>query len=137
MSSPQVPTFPFAAPQVTIANGTSLSPAVYLGTGDLVAIQMPASWTAAGLSFQGSVDGVNFFNLFDAQAHEVIVDASAAIQIPMSMSTAAYTSAPTISSIDFRGCAWIKVRSGTSGSAVSQGADRILTMVIRKRLHGG
>jgi hypothetical protein len=43
--------------QVTIANGQALSGPVALGEFVLTGIAMPAAWTAAGLSFQVSVDG--------------------------------------------------------------------------------
>ena len=45
---------------VTIANGTSLSAAVNLGSGKLRGIALPAAWTAAVLSFQVSLDGTTF-----------------------------------------------------------------------------
>ena len=38
----------------TIANGASLSGAVYVGNRRLIGIQMPAAWTAAVLTFQVS-----------------------------------------------------------------------------------
>jgi hypothetical protein len=101
----------------TIANGESLSGAVDLGGRKLVGIVMPASWTAASLTFQASPDGVTYYNVYDgATERAVVVGAS-------------YYSMLNIG--DWVGCRWIKVRSGTAGSAVNQAAERALTLVIQ------
>ena len=102
---------------VTIANGASLSGAVDLGGRKLVAIIMPGTWTAAGLTFQGSVDGTNFFNVYDGATERQLTVA------------ANYYSALNIA--DWVGFRWVKVRSGTAGSAVNQAAERVLTLVVQ------
>lgn len=102
---------------VTIANGASLSGAVDLGGRKLVAIIMPDAWTAAGLTFQGSVDGTNFFNVYDGATERALTV------------SASYYSAFNIA--DWVGFRWIKVRSGTAGSAVNQAAERVLTLVVQ------
>ena len=102
---------------VTIANGTSLSGAANIGTLGLFAIQMPAAWTSANLTFQVSMDGTNYFNLFDDTGAEVTWVA-AAPNIIQSTNPGRW--------LPF---SYIKVRSGTSGVPVNQGADRILTLV--------
>ena len=90
---------------------------VYIGHGRLDSITMPAAWTAAGLSFQGTVDGVNFFNVFDNAGNEVVVNAAANEQI----------------SIDrFEGAVWIKIRSGTNAAPVNQAVAAALTLLVRK-----
>lgn len=104
--------------QVTIANGTSLSGAASLGGGTLVGILLPSAWTTAGLAFQASLDGVNFFSVQDNSA-EITVAAAASV----------YVSVPPNLQIS---ALWIKVRSGTEGSNVNQGADRVITLMIRK-----
>jgi hypothetical protein len=104
----------------TIANGASLSGAVDLGAGAILSgIQMPAAWTAAGLTFQVSADGVTYANKFDAYGSEY--------SVPSASATASqFISLPPS---DFLGVRYIKVRSGTAGSAVAQGAERLLTLV--------
>lgn len=109
-------------PAVTIASGQSLSGAAYIGAGQLVAIQMPNTWDAADLTFQGSTDGTNFFNLFDGGGNEIDFQAAASEQITVD---------------NFRGAVWIKVRSGTSGTPVNQSAARVLTLQISKDSIGG
>jgi hypothetical protein len=102
---------------VTIANGASLSGAVDLGGRKLVAIIMPDAWTAASLTFQGSVDGTNFFNVYDGATERTLAVA------------ANYYSALNIA--DWVGFRWVKIRSGTAGTAVNQAAERVLTLVVQ------
>lgn len=86
----------------------------------LVAIIMPGTWTAASLTFQASNDGTNFYNMINTSGDEVTVTSPAADEW--------VAIAPT----DFAGVEYLKVRSGTSGSAVAQGGDRVLTFVFRE-----
>lgn len=109
--------FPITNPTATILSGASLSGAFYVGAGRLVGIQMPAAWTTASLTFQTSQDGSTFSNLYDYAGNEVVVSADTSRQI-------------AVDNIDAG--IWMKVRSGTAASAVNQGADRILTMTVRK-----
>ena len=102
---------------VTIANGTSLSASVDLGANRVFGVVMPAAWTAAGLTFQGSSDGINFFDLFDDGGTEVSVTVAASKFVVL---------AAPVKMLSVR---WIKVRSGTTGSPVNQGADRIVKLV--------
>lgn len=118
----------FRTQQVTIANGGSLSGAATgatrVGGGatgiyeTLVGIIMPASWSAASLTFQASNDNSTFTNLYNAAGTEVTATVSAARWV-------------AIDPADFAGVAYLKVRSGTSGTPVNQGADRTITLVFR------
>ena len=104
----------------TIANGASLSGAVDLGAGAILAgIQMPAAWTAASLTFQVSADGVTYANKFDALGTEYSVASAAA-------AASQYIALPPA---DWLGVRYVKVRSGTAAAAVNQGAERALTLV--------
>lgn len=105
----------------TIANGASLSGAVYVGEGKLVGITMPAAWTTAGLTFQVSSDGTTFTNAYDAAGAEVTASAAASTAISLD------------SLLGLEGGLWIKVRSGTNGSPVNQGAARTLLLQVRSR----
>lgn len=104
---------------VTIANGASLSDEVDVGEGRvLVGILMPAAWTAASMTFQaGAVSGA-LGNLYDEYGTEVeyTVDASRYVAVDI----------PT-----FASARYVKVRSGTSGTPVSQAAERTITLVTR------
>lgn len=103
---------------VTIANGQSLSAA--LDCRDLA---------AAGLSFQMSLDGSTFVDLFD-ESVELVCSAAAA-----NRSVALNSTYPA-----FIGARYLKIRSGTAGTPVNQGGERTLTLVfapIVARLSGG
>ncbi len=106
---------------VTIANGASLSGSVCLGDAMLCAILMPAAWTAADLTFQVSDDyGTTWGELLDATGSAITVSSPTAAK------------RLELDSSDFKSAVFIKVRSGTSGSAVAQGAARTLTLISRK-----
>lgn len=104
---------------VVIANGASLSGAYALNGEHLVAIQMPAGWDTAALTFQASYDGSTFVNAYDNNGSEITVQAAASrwIEIPALLLSGAKS---------------LKVRSGTSGVAVNQTAARTLIMIARR-----
>jgi hypothetical protein len=108
---------PIARIPVTIALGGSLSPAVKVRGGLLSIIEMPAAWDAANLTFQTSGDGSTFMNLYDENGTEVTVTADASRRVRLEPS-------------QWASIAEIKVRSGTSGAAVAQSADRTLYLEI-------
>lgn len=100
---------------ITIANGASLSTALDLGEGRVAFLVMPAAWTAADISFQVSADGAAFVDLFkpDGTEYTLTVAASRAILLPLA---------------DFLGIRHIKIRSGKTGAAVNQAADRAMKL---------
>jgi len=103
-----------------IAKDASLSGAVDLGGCSLVGIEMPSVWTSATLTFQASDDGVTYYNLYDEYGTQVEFQAAVAIYIAMKDNLGL-----------FSGINYLKVRSGTSGSAVNQAAARSLKLVVR------
>lgn len=105
--------------QQTIANGTAITATGFdVGAGAVVTgILMPASWTAASLSFQASIDSANWFDVYDRFGVEIVIPAAASRVI---------TVEPTL----FIGFRYIKVRSGTTGTPVNQGADRTITLIV-------
>jgi hypothetical protein len=101
----------------TIANGASLSGAISLRGGRLSAIQMPAAWTAANLTFQTSFDGATFADAYDDVGNELTVSATISRVLQLDPSK-------------WVGVQYIKVRSGTSASPVAQGAARTLQLIL-------
>lgn len=101
----------------TIANGTSLSGAIDLGAATLFGVQIPSSWTAASLTFQASTDGVTYSNLYDSVGTEIVASVAASQFVVMSIPA------------QWIGIRFLKIRSGTSGAPVNQGADRTLQIV--------
>lgn len=109
----------FRLDTVTIANGQSLSNAIDVPGHVLVGIVMPPTWTSANLTFQGSVDGSTFLNVFVEGGGEFQVTAFANRLIIVD---------PT----RLYGLRSLRVRSGTSGTPVAQTADRVITLVFRQ-----
>lgn len=106
------------AGDVTIANGASLSGAAFVG-GRLSAIIMPAAWTAANLTFQGSEDDSTYNDLYDDAGTEYVVTAGASRYI-------------VLDPLAFVGVDFVKIRSGTSATPVNQGAARVVRFVLRQ-----
>lgn len=107
-----------------IANGESLSDAVELGEGNqqLVGIQLPSTWTDASLTFAVSPNGTTYTPLYWNGAEYTIEAAGGA----------AASSAVSLEPSAFAGWPYVKIRSGTSGVAVNQGAERTLLCVTRE-----
>ena len=84
----------------------------------LSGIIMPSAWTAADLSFHGSHDGVTYYNIYDEYGSEVIVNAGASRHIVLQ---------PGI----WSGTRFLKIRSGTTGTPVTQAAARTLNLIVR------
>lgn len=111
---------------VTIANGTSLSPEFSLRGFRIVGIKFPAAWTAADLTFQASeiptAEGGVYGNVFATDdagtGAEVVVDAAAS-QVTVPDTTNSWPA----------DC-MVKIRSGTAGTPVNQGAARIVTLLL-------
>jgi len=108
-------------PTLSIANGASLSPGVDLATNHLTAIQIPAAWTAAALTFQGSWDGNTYGNVYDGVTGAELTIASAIV-----LANAMIVLDP----VKFRGLRFIKVRSGTQAAPVNQAAQRDLKLTV-------
>lgn len=104
--------------EATIASSGSLSDVIDVRGTTLTGYIMPSAWTAADVTFQGSVDGTNFFNLHDQFGNEIkhVVDASRFIALNPS---------------DLASVRFFKIRSGTSAAAVNQAAERKITIVTR------
>ena len=85
----------------------------------LVGIEMPSAWTAASVSLSVSSDGVNFKTALKEDGTEWSASVAASQSLPIS---------PLLSA------SWrfIKVRSGTSGAAVNQAAERTIRLLSRE-----
>lgn len=106
-----------ASTTVTILDGASLSSAADLGGGNLLAIEVPASWTAADITFQASNDGTTFYNVYTDTGSELTA-------------TVASSERVILYGDDYKSIRHIKVRSGTSGTAVNQVGDITLTLIV-------
>ncbi|MBI5942873.1 MAG: hypothetical protein HY864_00775 [Chloroflexi bacterium] len=103
---------------VTIANGASLSAELLdIDGASIVGLIMPAAWTAANLTLQMSHDDSTYNNVYDEMGTEKTIVASASRYI-------------LLNPADFLGANSLKLRSGTSGTPVNQGADRSIIVVL-------
>ena len=100
----------------SIGNGASLSDAVRLSGSTPTEIVMPGAWTAAGITFQISHDGTTYQDMYRSGA-EVAVTVDAAQNVRLDPG-------------DFIGINYIKLRSGTSGTPVNQGAARTINVML-------
>jgi|SRR6185369_11103947 len=106
-------------PQIVILNGQSLSAAIDIDCDGLCALIMPSAWTVANLTFQASESLAGVYNnVYDSSGTELQITAAASRHI-------------TLNPLNFAGMRFIKVRSGTSGAAVNQAADRIIVPLAR------
>jgi hypothetical protein len=106
-------TNPFSA---AIASSGNLSSSVHIGDNIILAVVVPANWTTATVTFQGSIDNSTFYNLNDDTGTEV------------SVTVAAGESSQVPDPLIFAPWNYIKVRSGASGSEVNQPALTVLLL---------
>jgi hypothetical protein len=102
---------------LTIANGASLSSAATLGGFIPTVIEMPTAWTAAGISFQASGDGTNYYYLYDSAGTVITYTVDANRRI---INLPSY----------FADCKYLKILSGTPAVPVNQGAERIIYLEL-------
>jgi hypothetical protein len=93
--------------------------------GKLVGLMIPAAWTAAAITFSASQDGTTYADLWETSTGTAVERTIASANIP----TAA-TRFLSLNLSDWVGVNWLKVRSGTSASAVNQAAARSITLVL-------
>lgn len=121
MSKPREEMLP-ALGTATIASGQSLSGAVEIAGYLMAGVTVPpaASWTTATvITFQVSLDnGATYNNLVNKDGQEY----SVTITRPVATDPAFLLVNPA----DFGGFTHVKVRAGTAGTPVNQGADRVL-----------
>jgi hypothetical protein len=105
--------------QAAIAAGQSLSSEVDLGAQTLVGIAMPATWVAASLTFQFSVDGgTTWIEAYSSAGVETTFTVAAGQYIQIDPTT-------------LRGVNALKVRSGTSASPVVQTGGASLSLIAK------
>lgn len=106
----------------TIASGASLSGAITMHQDQNpqvpVALEMPAAWTAASLTFAVSYDGVTYLPLYDDGGSELTLTVSTSRHVALE---------PRY----FIGVRYLKVRSGPAGTPVNQGGDRDINVLTR------
>lgn len=116
-----------------IANGAALSNICDLRNHRIVAIEMPAAWTAASITFQSIIRDdaggqstaltETFLDVYDSAGAEVAITAAASHYIVLT----------DIQRQELAGLGRTKIRSGTTGTPVNQGAARTVRLVVEPR----
>lgn len=111
---------PLRTPAVLIpAGATGLSGAVYIGMAEIIGYLVTNHWQAADITLQASPDNVTY--------GEVLASSDSAAKTLKAAVGNYYTLATPL-----RIGPWIKLRSGTSGSAVNQtDGDATVTLILR------
>lgn len=107
---------------VTIPSGQSLSPSPgVVDAGEIVGVELPTIDSAA-ISFQVSYDGVTARDLYaNNGTTEVSIAATTGNRV---------VEAPD--ALRKAGAVQVKVRSGLTGAAVNQTADRVIKLLVRR-----
>ena len=104
---------------ILAADATGKSQAVDLGPNRLWAVQMPAAWTAAALTFLASSEGVTYAPVYiEGAEYSITVGASQFVVIGSNLI----------------GAQFVQLRSGTASTPVQQGADRTMKLICLARL---
>jgi hypothetical protein len=103
-----------------IPAGQALSQAIDMGLSTIHRIEMPDTWTAAGLTFRVSFDGQDFDDLYVDNAEYVVTAAAADRAVVLDQAA-------------FYGVRRVIVRSGTAASPVIQAAERTLWLAKAPR----
>jgi hypothetical protein len=114
---------------LTIASGESVSSVLDLTKTDgqtVSALVVPAAWTAAGIAFKVSHDGVTYGPLYDAR------DPSGVVEYAIPAADALVTRCLSLDVGVFDGFNYVKVVSGTNAAPVNQGAERTLYVMTRR-----
>ncbi|MCX2726013.1 hypothetical protein OO015_00635 [Thermomicrobium sp. 4228-Ro] len=103
---------------VTISSGSSISPGVDLDGLTLVGILMPDTWDGTSITFQASLNGTGWYDLYDAAGNEVTLTVGPARYIQIDPQR-------------ILGIRYLRIRSGTAATPVNQTANRTLQLVTR------
>ena len=107
--------------QATIASGASVSGSLEAMDSALIGFVMPAVWNTAALNIEVSMDNATW-------ATVVYDDNGLAVSSWATPVAAAAYAVDALSMLPWR---YVRFRSGTSGSPANQGADRLITAVMR------
>jgi hypothetical protein len=91
----------------------------------LVGILIPAAWTGAAITFSVSQDGVTYMDMWNTSLGTAVEVTIASGNIPTGG-----VRFLALNLADFIGVNFVKIRSGTSGTPVIQGATRSIGLVL-------
>ena len=98
---------------------TGQSDAIDCAGATLSSILMATSaWTNASMTFLGSIDGSNFYDIYGSTGNEIAYTTTASRLM-------------TFDPAFWLGMRWIKIRSGTTATPVAQAAERTLIAMLQ------
>lgn len=103
---------------ITIPAGKALSEP-FVVKGKVCGLIVPTGWDTAAITFQGGFDRLNVFDLYDGATERTIASAQAVGGRMLSLSLNDWLCANVI-----------RIRSGTSASAVNQTANRDIVVIL-------
>lgn len=98
----------------TISSGQTVSDEMELRGTYLVAMILPSTFDGTTMTFKGSIDGTNFFDMYNAGGVQMTSTVAASRWIPFSPQ-------------DFAGCNFIKLVAGTAQSTT----DTLIQLITR------
>jgi hypothetical protein len=110
---------PFSSLPMTIAGGASQSNETDLDHYVVCGIQMPATWTAANLTFRSRcAPQLVVMDVYNSDGTEMTVTAAASRFI-------------VVDPADFAGLRFLTIRSGTTATPVTQEGERQIRLMVR------
>jgi hypothetical protein len=100
----------------TIASGEALSAARHINNRIPCGIFMSAGWTAAVITLQTSLDNSTFYNIHEFDGSELTLTVAAGLYVPLDTSRLLGIGR------------YLRIRSGTAGTPVNQGAERVVSL---------
>lgn len=111
---------PDDAVSIEIASNGNITPALDLKAERLHTIIMPAAWDAGGITFQVSADNTTWRDLYNSAGEYALTVAAASRALAVDQTL-------------FKAYRYVKIRSGTSGTPVTQTAARALQLLTVPR----
>lgn len=109
----------YADLSTTIANGASLSSPITLDRRPILSVLIPAGWDDADMTFQVSMDGITYYELVDEDGAAVTLAVAASKMV-------------RLTNLDqWAGYNYLKMRSGTSGTPVTQSGAVTIYLTVR------
>jgi len=106
--------------KVKIAKGAALSDAVDLNQSRLVGLMLPDGWDTADVTFQVSIDGATYVDLFTPTA-----------EFKIATGVAAASRQYILDIHETPGIRFLKVRSGVAATPVNQSTgERVITLIL-------
>ena len=106
----------------TIAAAASLSDEVAVQGHLTLAFLMPAAWTAASITFQGAATSGGTFG-------DLYTDTGTEVEITVAASRLVVLTGPEADAV--AAVPYLKLRSGTGALPVAQGAERLITVLLK------